>query len=446
MTNALLPLVALDRAQNAPLRREQLRGQRIENAFNQAQIGLAEQKGNALAAADAQKQAQAQTKAARESLKGFAPDFVSVMSAVDAGIMPLGEAVGSLARAYPDRAQRIMSMTPQAFEEIRGQLPQMAQRLKGQADAPPGFQWTNDGRLAPIPGGPQDPAVKARGQKPVLIGDPTSPTGTRNVMAADAVGQPGPPKSGQSFSVGPDGTVTFTQGVGAGQPGRSAAGAADQQIKVNAEAASAGETSLPLLEEAAVLLDQVDTGITAPVRGFIDQVQADLPGVTRALGGDPEAAERRAEGFERLEAISKELGIQALKFLGGNDTERELMTSIQTNVSNTKTNAANRKIVAMKAVAATIAQERAAFDQQWISANGSIGATNESDKSYTETWMAYQKSRAAQLRPAFERRFKVTDGARPQDNSGPSQADLEFTAQKHGITVDEVKRRLNIAP
>lgn len=44
------------------------------------------------------------------------------------------------------------------------------------------------------------------------IADPTSPTGTRLVPRAQAVGQPGKPPSGMSVEVGPDGTVRMSQG------------------------------------------------------------------------------------------------------------------------------------------------------------------------------------------------------------------------------------------
>jgi len=42
-----------------------------------------------------------------------------------------------------------------------------------------------------------------------------------------------------------------------------------------------------------------------------------------------------------------------------------------------------------------------------------------------------------------EQRFQIELDART-GNSGPSQEDIEFTAQKHGISVEEVKQRLGI--
>lgn len=46
------------------------------------------------------------------------------------------------------------------------------------------------------------------------VGDPGSGTGTRFVYPWDAPGQPGKPKSGTEVTVGPEGGVTFRQGVG----------------------------------------------------------------------------------------------------------------------------------------------------------------------------------------------------------------------------------------
>ena len=48
----------------------------------------------------------------------------------------------------------------------------------------------------------------------VEIADADSPTGTRFVRRADAIGQPGKPPSGTRLTVGPDGQVEFTQGRG----------------------------------------------------------------------------------------------------------------------------------------------------------------------------------------------------------------------------------------
>lgn len=48
------------------------------------------------------------------------------------------------------------------------------------------------------------------------IYDDKSPTGTRFVKVADAVGKPGKPSSGLSVTTNPDGTVSLTQGRGAG--------------------------------------------------------------------------------------------------------------------------------------------------------------------------------------------------------------------------------------
>lgn len=48
----------------------------------------------------------------------------------------------------------------------------------------------------------------------VEVGDETSPTGTRFVPRAEAVGQPGKPGSQTSLTTNPDGGVTFTQGRG----------------------------------------------------------------------------------------------------------------------------------------------------------------------------------------------------------------------------------------
>lgn len=53
----------------------------------------------------------------------------------------------------------------------------------------------------------------------VEVADPTSPTGTRFVKRADAVGSAGKPASGTSLTVGPDGEVVLSQGRGVTQEG-----------------------------------------------------------------------------------------------------------------------------------------------------------------------------------------------------------------------------------
>ncbi len=69
-----------------------------------------------------------------------------------------------------------------------------------------GFRNTPGGGREFIPGGSADPAVQRRkaeatrtpDQTLVEIGDPTSPTGSRFVKRADALNQPGKPRSGKS--------------------------------------------------------------------------------------------------------------------------------------------------------------------------------------------------------------------------------------------------------
>lgn len=196
--------------------------------------------------------------------------------------------------------------------------------------------------------------------------------------------------NGTSLEVGPDGTVRFSQGAGAGQ---NAVTNLDRLGKVNSqedakalsrarEQALATDEVVGLLNAAEAILDNgYQTGALSTIEGTADSFGASV-GLTEG---------NTAAQFEQLQSISKDLGIKGLQALGGNDTERELITAIQTTVSPNKTLEANRAILARQRKVFEIVATRPDFMASWLRTYGSLANPNQQGLNFGAAWRAYQR-------------------------------------------------------
>ena len=89
------------------------------------------------------------------------------------------------------------------------------------------------------------------------------------------------------------------------------------------DAASSAADQLPLIAEATEILNSYG-GQT----GFGERKLSELDSFWARLGS--ESAKQDRAKFERLDQISKQMGIEQLKGIGGSDTERELAVAIDT--------------------------------------------------------------------------------------------------------------------
>lgn len=136
--------------------------------------------------------------------------------------------------------------------------------------------------------------------------------------------------------------------------------------------------------------------------------------------------------------------------------ERKLISGAGPNTTNSLE--ANQDIAKIGLGAAQNMKDRANFREQYLNARGNLLGSDQAWQEYLEKnprfikdasgrvvdnparqdWMAYFGSQAV---PTAIPSPGIQAGAMP---SGPSQSDLEFTAKKYGITVDQVKQRLGV--
>lgn len=200
-------------------------------------------------------------------------------------------------------------------------------------------------------------------------------------------------RKGAAFEVGPDGTVRFSESGFAGTSGNpdrlsKALSSEDAKFIKGIREKADGTKVFGLLNAAESLVESYETGATAGITGTADRIGAAV-GLT-----DGEEATQ----FEQLQAISKDLAMEGLKMLGGNDTERELLTSMQTTVRPTNRPETNRAILKRQRTALEIASERADFYSRWATtpkASGAVGLSSlDADgRGVEQAWREYQRQR-----------------------------------------------------
>lgn len=129
-----------------------------------------------------------------------------------------------------------------------------------------------------------------------------------------------------------------------------------------------------------------------------------IPGVTwleRQLSRDGTSQTQNViDNYDAIDAASKELGIEALKGIGGSDTERELMTAIQTTISPNKSATENARIFKNQLIAADIVSQKGDLQAKWANAFGGLNRLSADGKSWQAFWSSYQKAAWADARKA----------------------------------------------
>lgn len=104
-----------------------------------------------------------------------------------------------------------------------------------------------------------------------------------------------------------------------------------------------------------------------------------------------ESANQFVSDFDAIDAASKEGGIEKLKGIGGSDTERELLTAIQTGVGVETTTKENKRRVANAIAAADIAASRHRLATEWFNKFGSLAYAAPNGMTWPQFWSSYQK-------------------------------------------------------
>ena len=149
--------------------------------------------------------------------------------------------------------------------------------------------------------------------------------------------------------------------------------------------------------------------------------------------------------------MAKEYGIEKLAGIGGNDTERELLTAIQTGPNLTTSKGSNisridRQIAAFE----FIGQSRAEFQSRWRAEHGSLERVAQSGpyagQTFDEGLANFQRTEAQRtgLLGAAPVPTANPQGVADQNNDQAdiTESDIEYTMRVHGMTREQVLQRL----
>lgn len=216
-------------------------------------------------------------------------------------------------------------------------------------------------------------------------GNPAYLRDTGSALEPVPGGSPMPDKkNGFSMTTNPDGTTSISYGPGAstGAQTKALESTDAKLIQKASEQSSDSASSEQMLRRARELIDsgEINTGVFGQAKKLFWQVADEF-------NFDSSAAD-----YEEFESISKNLGAEALKLFGGSDTERELITAIETGPALNKTEKANRSIIDRKLQAIDILQRKPDFQNAWIQRNGSLSKPDqETGEQVWEAWRRYQK-------------------------------------------------------
>lgn len=166
----------------------------------------------------------------------------------------------------------------------------------------------------------------------------------------------------------------------AGVQGRDS-GALDKARQSSDAAANIAAT----LGSAAPALGKIQTGPGAAAT-------RNSAGWFKALGLASDDMTNFIKNFDAVEQASKTIGIDTLQKVGGSDTERELLTAIQTTVNSDVLPEENQRRFQDQIAAADILAKKAHFMTQWVNKAGSLSYTLPDGTSWPQFWSQFQKA------------------------------------------------------
>ncbi|WP_306121148.1 hypothetical protein [Roseovarius sp. MMSF_3359] len=195
----------------------------------------------------------------------------------------------------------------------------------------------------------------------------------------------------QSISIDADGNISLSEGFGDTDP---TAGIPTEQPRLGRKISEGDATLIKEAKEQSANADALAVNVEAARRivenGFDSGVESGVRALgSRALsvlGGSGEFASQHQD----FESVSKAIGMDALRAIGGNDTERELLTAIQTTASPDKEPGANRRIIQRQIAALDVVTQKPGLMEDWVADFGSLSRPNEEGQSWDNFWRAYQ--------------------------------------------------------
>lgn len=166
--------------------------------------------------------------------------------------------------------------------------------------------------------------------------------------------------------------------------------AAVDKFATSADAAANIATTLRGVE------DKLGHGMTGPSFGAqrtAAGVMSYVPGyqwLAKNLTGEDRIADT-INTYDAIEQASKTIGIDTLQKVGGSDTERELLTAIQTTVNPDVSPAENKRRFRQQLAAADILAKKSQLASEWVNRFGSLQYAAPDGTTWQKFWPEYQK-------------------------------------------------------
>lgn len=251
--------------------------------------------------------------------------------------------------------------------------------------------------------------------------------------------------SGTSVEIGPDGTMIFNQGAGVGRAGSLPT----DQSRLGRDISKGDASLLNEAQEQAAAADNLNVNIQAARRALLvgedgdgartgagEGIAATLSRWSSVVGiGDG----TRAAEFDELDRISKAIGIDTLRAMGGNDTERELLTAIQTTISPTKLPQSNMRIIANQMAASDVIANKPAVMEAWLKQYGSLSSSNDNGQTFADYWRRYQRDEYTQRAKRYADEMGLNQPAEPPSQASGGRNNVRATNPYASLSDDEFK-------
>ena len=150
-------------------------------------------------------------------------------------------------------------------------------------------------------------------------------------------------------------------------------------------------------------------------------------GIEKALTGS-DVTQEYVNNYDAIEQASKTIGIDTLQKVGGSDTERELLTAIQTTVNPDVSPSENKRRFRQQLAAADILAKKAQLASEWVNTYGSLQYAAPDGTTWQKFWPMYQRQEWSNFRKS-----EPKEGAAPQAGTGNSVIDEADAIVSGGI-------------
>ena len=164
------------------------------------------------------------------------------------------------------------------------------------------------------------------------------------------------------------------------------------QLQKFSEQADAAASIAATLQGIKPMLDEGRTGPGFSASRTAAGVASVVPGFTwleRNTRGN--VTQAVIENYDAIEQASKTIGIDTLQKMGGSDTERELLTAIQTTVNPDVLPKENARRFRSQIAAADILSQKAKLASEWVNKFGSLAYAAPDGTTWQGFWPQYQK-------------------------------------------------------